>query len=127
MPNEQQARAIGIAAFVSRHQVIAILCLPVKGCGEAKIGEAFLQIRSYTVNAGFGKGAGVDIHDSLEVRQIGVQHVFSACHIRMLYRTQITPPALNCSISASLYPAWRSNSFVCSPMPGAAKRCSCSN
>src|SRR5579859_4554872 len=126
MPDEQQARAGGIATFVGCHQIITVLSLPVKGRGEAKIGETLLQIAPHTVNTGFGKGAGVDIHDGLEVRQIGVQHIFGTYHIGMSHHAQITPPALNCSISVSLYPASRSSSFVCSPMPGAAKRCSCS-
>src|SRR5450759_3312803 len=101
MPDEQQARPVGIAAFVRRNQVIAVLCLPVKGSGEAKIGETILKISPYTVNTRFGKGAGVNVHNGLEIFKIWVQHIFGSRNIGMFYKTQITPPVLNCSISIS--------------------------
>src|SRR6266566_1433100 len=101
MPNQQDTRAVRCITSISGNQVIAILLLRIKACGEAKSLKPLLQISPYRIHTSFGIGAGVDIDESLQISKVLLHLPFGLLH-HLVCVHHMAPPARNWAISSSL-------------------------
>src|SRR5260370_781049 len=76
MSYEENTRTVWGLAYMCCHEVIDMLLLIVNLGRETEIMEALLEIFGDTIDTCFGKGAGVDVYNRLQIRQKVIHDLF---------------------------------------------------